>query len=71
MTESCFPGDSTDGSGELITYFACLVCTPIAVTFQLPLMPPVSYLTFTLLILSPSHQCVGVCGAELTAGVSP
>lgn len=61
------------GSGEWITYFARLVCTAFAVTIKLPLTSSMSFLTFTLLILSPISPVgsVWVSGADSPAGVRP
>jgi len=41
------------GSSELIAYFALLPCTAFALPVKLSLSQPTSFLTFTLLILSP------------------
>lgn len=61
------------GGGEWITYFAWLACTAFAVTIKLPLTPPMSFLTFTLPILSPVSPVgsVWVPGADSPAGVRP
>jgi len=41
------------GNNELIPYFATLMCATFAFAIQLSLSQTTSFLTFTLLILSP------------------
>jgi len=43
------------GSSEWIPYFALLACAVFSLPIKLLLSQPVCFLTFTILILSPSH----------------
>jgi len=48
------------GSGELIPYFALLVCTAFVYCLKLSLSQSMNFLTFTLPILPPSHRGQGM-----------
>lgn len=62
------------GNGICISWFALLVPVAFALPIKLSLSHPMSFLNFTLLVLS-LITLWGVtewlCGAELTAGVKP
>lgn len=60
------------GGSEQIPYFILIALTIFALPIKLSLSQPTSFITFTFLILSPSHMgrvSKQLCGAKLPARV--